>query len=179
MNEDRELLFKIQRNVDAVRSEIAALRADFERAGLIGARRDENKLSPPLWTPPILNRLGDMIKIVAQSNVATTLGRTDTAPESGLDKPDPMLDPPPGPGVRGKNFDPTFADPSAEDPGDPDPTPLDQDAKDGMNPRDPGDNDPSPADPNDPTKADPKFHVKDDDDDEQHHKDGKLDKVEV
>ena len=176
MDDDRELLLKIHRNVDAVRSELAALRSDLERAGLIGALRDENKVSPPTWTPPILNRLGDMVKIVAHSNVATAIGRTDTAPKSGLDKPDPMVDPPNAPG---KDNDPTRADPTEEDRGDKDPTPKDEDGKDGMNAKDPGDNDPRPEDPDDPTTADKKFHQKDDDDDEQHHKDGKLDNVDA
>jgi hypothetical protein len=98
MRQEWDLLQEINKTVCALRAEVASLRGDLERAGVILGERPNPKAKKLLWSPPMLMKLGDMLTILAQTNPAA-------AAREGADKTPAAAakDPPTDPTVDGDN----------------------------------------------------------------------------
>lgn len=69
MTDEKRMLQSIQKDLLAVRLDIAALRESFERAGLINAPVPAGSDPANIrFRPPVLKKFGDMLQIIAQSN---------------------------------------------------------------------------------------------------------------
>lgn len=129
MTDEWSVLQEINKSLTALRLEVASLRDDLERAGIVVGEFPNPRVQPMTWTPPMLVKLGDMLNILAQSTPVAGPETVDrTPPGQGRDVPtDPTKD---GDNdVLNRNTDPDAGiDVNARDPWyhfDSDPTPKD------------------------------------------------------